>query len=100
MERIPYEQPWYELGREGRVNCVRRVHEVVFSQVMAITHSMTEFGCPVPDIREFLYRVCTLHQLSEGHRQQLWAHLKAFEEKQNGGTAQSSPGYEGTMQFY
>lgn len=101
MERIPYEQPWYELSREERVNCVRRVHEVVFSQVMAITHSMMEFCCPVIDVREFLYRVCTLHQLGEGHRQQLWAHLKAFIDKHHGGgNSDSSPVYEGTMRFY
>ena len=100
MERIPYEQPWYELSRDGRVNCVRRVHEVVFSQVMAITHSMMEFGCPVHDVREFLYRVCTVHQLGEAHRQQLWAHLKAFINKHHGNTTNSSPVYEGTMRFY
>lgn len=47
---------------------------------MAITHSMLELGCAVKDVREFLYRVCTVHQLGERHRQQLLQHLHGFSD--------------------
>ena len=63
------------MDREGRTMSIRRVHEVIFSQVMAIIHSMLELGCPKSQCREFLYRMCVIHQLNESHRQQLLAHV-------------------------
>ncbi len=38
-------------------------------------HSMLELGCAVRDAREFLFRVCTIHQLGERYRQELLTHL-------------------------
>jgi hypothetical protein len=75
MQTIPYEKAWYDMDGEGRAEAVRRVHSVVFSQVMAITHSMIELGCSKSQTREFLYRMCVVHQLSERQRQQLLSHL-------------------------
>jgi hypothetical protein len=71
LQTIPYERPWYEMERDSRTETVRRVHDVVFSQVMAIIHSMMELGCHQRQTREFLYRMCVIHQLTEGQRQQL-----------------------------
>jgi hypothetical protein len=75
MQTIPCDKPWYELDREGRMESVHRVHNVIFSQVMAIIHSMIELGCSKEQCREFLYRMCVIHQLSESQRQQLLAHV-------------------------
>ena len=63
------------MDRELRVEAVRRVHDVVFSQVMAITHSMLELGCSKVQTREFLYRMCVIHQLGESQRHILLGHL-------------------------
>ena len=65
------------MSREVRREAVRRVHEVIFSQVMAITHSMLELGCSAEQSREFLYRMCVIHQLSEAMRQSLLKHVSA-----------------------
>ena len=65
------------MNKEERKQAVRRVHEVIFSQVMAITHSMLELGCSARQSREFLYRMCVIHQLSEGMRQSLLKHVNA-----------------------
>ena len=43
-------------------------------QVMAIIHSMMELGCSQKQTREFLYRMCVIHQLSESQRLQLLEH--------------------------
>jgi hypothetical protein len=59
------------MEKELRQEAVRRVHDVVFSQVMAIIHSMLELGCSPQQTREFLYRMCVVHQLSEAQRQHL-----------------------------
>jgi hypothetical protein len=75
LQTIPYERPWYDMDRDTREQSVRRVHDVVFSQVMAITHSMMELGCTQQQTREFVYRMCVVHQLSEDQRQQLLAHV-------------------------
>jgi hypothetical protein len=75
LQSIPYEKPWYDMDRENRELAVRRVHDVVFSQVMAIIHSMMELGCSQQQAREFLYRMCVVHQLSELQRQQLLQHI-------------------------
>lgn len=73
LQTIPYEKPWYEMEKDSRNETVRRVHDVLFSQVMAIIHSMMELGCQQRQTREFLYRMCVVHQLTEGQRQQLLA---------------------------
>lgn len=48
---------------------------------MAITHSMMELGCQKPVIREFVYRMCVIHQLNEQHRQQMLAHIIRTKEE-------------------
>ena len=65
------------MHKEERKQAVRRVHEVIFAQVMAITHSMLELGCSAEQSREFLYRMCVIHQLSESMRQHLLKHVTA-----------------------
>lgn len=42
---------------------------------MAIAHSMMELGCGRIMIREFVYRMCVIHQLNEAQRQQMLTHL-------------------------
>ncbi len=36
---------------------------------------MIELGCRKEQCREFLYRMCVIHQLTEANRQQLLAHV-------------------------
>jgi hypothetical protein len=72
---VPYEMYWHDMNLEARTRIVRRVHDVIFSQVTAITHSMLELGCTPLLTREFLYRMCVIHQLSEAQRQQLLTHV-------------------------
>ena len=77
LQAIPYDRAWHDMTKEERRQAVRRVHEVIFSQVMAITHSMLELGCSARQSREFLYRMCVIHQLSEAMRQSLLKHVNA-----------------------
>ena len=63
------------MGKDERDVAVRRVHDVTFSQVMAITHSMVELGCPFSQSREFVYRMSVVHQLTEYQRITLLTHL-------------------------
>lgn len=74
LQTIPYEKDWHEMDKQTRLLAVRRVHDVIFSQVMAIIHSMMELGCSQKQTREFLYRMCVIHQLSEVQRLQLLDH--------------------------
>jgi len=74
---MPYESPWYDLSTPDRREAVRRVHNVVMSQVMAVEHSMLELGCTQELVREFVYRMCVIHQLSECQRQTLLLHLQS-----------------------
>jgi hypothetical protein len=57
--------------------------QVIFSQVMAVTHSMMEMGCSAEQSREFLYRMCVIHQLSEAMRHSLLKHVTAAAETNN-----------------
>jgi hypothetical protein len=63
------------------VDCVSS--QVIFSQVMAVTHSMMEMGCSAEQSREFLYRMCVIHQLSEAMRHSLLKHVTAAAETNN-----------------
>ena len=67
----PYDKLWHDLDRQSCSDAVKRVHNVIFSQLMGITHSMLELGCAKYMIREFIYRVCTIYQLGEGKRQEV-----------------------------
>jgi len=78
---MPYESPWYDLNTQDRREAVRRVHNVVMSQVMAVEHSMLELGCTQELVREFVYRMCVIHQLSECQRQTLLMHLQSRAEE-------------------
>lgn len=53
------------------------LHDAIYcaAQAMAITHSMIELGCSKLQTKEFLLRMCALHELSERQRQDLLAHL-------------------------
>ena len=75
LQLAQVECDWPDMEREERSQCVLRVHEVVFSQVMAISHSMTELGCNKDSVRKFIYRMCVSHQLSEGQRHDILSHL-------------------------
>lgn len=75
LQTVPYPMAWHDMDREKRQETVIRVHSIIFSQVMAIAHSMLELGCGKPMIREFVYRMCVIHQLSESQRQQMLVHL-------------------------
>jgi hypothetical protein len=73
---IQYGMAWHDLPvATERLEAVFRVHDVIFSQVMAIAHSMIELGCQKSSAREFVFRMCVIHQLSEKQRQQLLGHL-------------------------
>jgi hypothetical protein len=74
---IPYDVPWHEMSPYDRKEAVRRVHNVVMSQVMAVEHSMLELGCGHGLVREFIYRMCVLHQLSENQKHTLVLHLQS-----------------------
>lgn len=75
VQTIPYEKAWHNMDKEARTESIRRVHRVIFSQMMALAHSMIELGCSRRQARDFLYRMCTEHQLSEKQRQQLLGHF-------------------------
>jgi hypothetical protein len=77
LQTIPYDRAWHDMSRDVRRQAVRHVHEVIFSQVMAVTHSMMEMGCSAEQSREFLYRMCVIHQLSEAMRHSLLKHVTA-----------------------
>jgi hypothetical protein len=79
---VPYDKAWFEMDEANRLETVSRVHSVIFSQVMAITHSMMELGVHKQKIREFVYRMSVNHQLSEYQRQQLLMHLLQMNEGQ------------------
>ena len=53
------------------------LHDAIYctAQAMAITHSMIELGCSKLQTKEFLHRMCALHELSERQRQDLLVHL-------------------------
>jgi hypothetical protein len=50
---------------------------------MAVTHSMMEMGCSAEQSREFLYRMCVIHQLSEAMRHSLLKHVTSAAETNN-----------------
>jgi hypothetical protein len=74
---IQLDQKWHDLEPADRLEAVTRVHDVIFSQVMAIAHSMIELGCSKASAREFVYRMCVVHQLSERQLHELIRHLNA-----------------------
>ena len=78
IEQLPtvrLEKPWYELDMQGKEEIACQIHDVVFSQVMAISHSMKEMNCDHNNIRSFIYRMTAVHQLSEFQRHLMIEHL-------------------------
>jgi hypothetical protein len=75
LSAMPHEKVWYDMGKEEREAAVRRVHDVTFSQVMGVTHSMISLKCSPTQSREFVFRMCAVHQLSEAQRLALLQHL-------------------------
>ena len=78
---MPFGQRWYEMSDRQRVEAVNRVHSVLMSQVMAVEHSMIELGCDQKLVREFVYRMCVVHQLGERQRHVLLTHLQTRQKK-------------------
>ena len=60
-----------------RAETAAQIHEIIFSQVMAISHSMKEMDCDSVNIRSFIYRMCAVHQLNEIQRHMMIEHLNA-----------------------
>ena len=77
LQTIPYDVPWHDMSTIDRREAVRRVHNVVMSQVMAVEHSMLELGCTHRLVREFIYRMCVIHQLTESQKHMLVSHLQS-----------------------
>ena len=75
MKLMTYDCSWHDMDRDSRIVAIRQVHQVVFGQVMAITHSMMDLGVTKHQTREFLYRMCVTHQLEEDQRIQLLTYL-------------------------
>ena len=80
LATIPNEIPWHDLSEDDRSQAVKRIHDVIFSQVMAIAHSMIELGCGKVRTKDFVYRVCVIHQLSEAQRHALIEHIRCMQE--------------------
>ena len=76
LHTIPYPKRWYDMEESDRNQAVKRVHDVLTSQVMAVEHSMLELGCDQKLVREFVYRMCAIHQLGESQRHMLLNHLQ------------------------
>lgn len=75
LQTIPNEVAWHDLDIVEREIAVRRVHDVIFSQVMAITHSMLDLGCSKARTKELVYRMSVIHQLTESQRHSLVQHI-------------------------
>jgi len=75
LQTIPNEVPWHDIDVAERDIAVKRVHEVIFSQVMAIIHSMLELGCSKARTKELVYRMSVIHQLTEAQRHFLIGHI-------------------------
>ena len=57
---------------------------MIMSQVMAVEHSMLELGCDQSLVRNFVYHMCVVQQLSESMRHQLLQHLLEMQEGHEG----------------
>jgi hypothetical protein len=75
LQTIPNDVAWHDLDVVEREIAVRRVHDVIFSQVMAITHSMLDLGCSKSRTKELVYRMSVIHQLTESQRHSLVQHI-------------------------
>ena len=74
---VQFDEKWHDMVPGDRMDAVRNVHDVIFSQVMAIAHSMMELGCDKTSTREFVYRMSVVHQLSERQLHELLLHLNS-----------------------
>jgi hypothetical protein len=83
LQTIPNDLPWHEIEVAERDMAVKRVHEVIFSQVMAVIHSMLELGCSKAKTKELVYRMSVIHQLTEAQRHTLIKHIIHMEDLQN-----------------
>ncbi len=72
--------PWHDVDVTERDLAVQRVHAVIFSQVMAIIHSMLELGCTKARTKELVYRMTVIHQLTEAQRHSLIRHIIDMKE--------------------
>ena len=77
LPTIKLEMPWFHMTDLDRSEIAAQIHEIIFSQVMAISHSMKEMNCNSNNIRSFIYRMCSVHQLNEFQRHTMLQHLRA-----------------------
>jgi hypothetical protein len=75
LHTINVDSPWHDMTDVQRCELASQVHDVIFSQVVAISHSMKELRCDAKAIKSFIYRMCAVHQLSEYHRLMMLGHL-------------------------
>ena len=81
LQTIPNSDvPWHDVDVMERDLAVQRVHAVIFSQVMAIIHSMLELGCTKARTKELVYRMSVIHQLTESQRHSLIRHIIDMKE--------------------
>ena len=81
LQTIPNSDiPWHDVDVVERELAVQRVHAVIFSQVMAIIHSMLELGCTKARTKELVYRMSVIHQLTETQRHSLIRHIIDMKE--------------------
>lgn len=59
---------WHDLSRDERCEASSQVHCVIFAQLLALAHSMVEFGCSVDFACAFVRRLSVRHQLPLSQR--------------------------------
>lgn len=66
---------WHDLKPEQRVEAASQLHSVIFSQLAALAHSMTEFGCGKDRAAAFVRRLSVRSQLPISMRALLLEHI-------------------------
>ena len=59
---------WHDLSSDERSEAASQVHAVIFAQLLALAHSMVEFGCSVDFACAFVRRLSVRHQLPLSQR--------------------------------
>jgi hypothetical protein len=90
FEQIPTQRPhnqesdsnklkWHDLSTDERCEAASQVHAVIFAQLLALAHSMVEFGCSVDFACAFVRRLSVRHQLPLSQRKfdYLYQHFSA-----------------------
>ena len=89
-EQSPFQREqdlkWYDLSHEERVEAASQLHSVVFSQIAALSHSMSEFGCDYEVTTSFIRRLSIRHQLPVSQRTMLIDHIEKRRSKLSNST--------------